>query len=144
MRRAKAVAVERNGRKPIYRLSTRLGRELEATSNHPVLTSSGWQELGSQTVSEVFIDDCPIGNLPLPDQEVVLLGALIADGALSRRRRALFGTGQRFLPVVEKAVHAYGLRLQRPPEGTSHGNGLISGGPGSAKIPSPTCCGATG
>ncbi len=47
MRTAKAAAVECNGRKRVYRLRTRLGRSLEATANHPVLTSSGWEQLGS-------------------------------------------------------------------------------------------------
>ena len=46
MKPAKVAAIESNGRKEVYRLTTRLGRWTEATANHPVLTSSGWQELG--------------------------------------------------------------------------------------------------
>ena len=38
MRPAKAAAVAFNGRKRVYRLTTRLGRRVEATSNHPLLT----------------------------------------------------------------------------------------------------------
>ncbi len=135
MRRAKAATVEANGRKPVYRLTTRLGRELEATSNHPILTSSGWQELGEVAPGARIAVPRRLPDLgnpnPLPDQEVVLLGALIADGALSQKTpRFCFGAGSQILPVVEKAVHAYGLRL-RVTGGRKHGNGLISGGPGS-------------
>jgi replicative DNA helicase len=46
MTMTKAAAVARNGRRQVYRLTTRLGRILEATTNHPVLTSAGWRELG--------------------------------------------------------------------------------------------------
>ena len=38
--------VHANGVKPVYRLTTRLGRQIEATANHPFLTFDGWQMLG--------------------------------------------------------------------------------------------------
>jgi replicative DNA helicase len=33
------------GRKPVYRLTTRLGRTIRATANHKFLTMNGWQRL---------------------------------------------------------------------------------------------------
>jgi replicative DNA helicase len=82
---AKVAAVESNGRKPVFRLTTRLGRWTEATSNHPVLTSTGWRELGEVEpgVRIAVPRRLPGPTTPrtLPDQEVVLLGALIADEA---------------------------------------------------------------
>ncbi len=139
MRRAKAAAVVPNGRKRVYSLRTRLGRELRATSNHPVLTSSGWEELGSVTpgarIAVPRYLPGPAEPAELPDEEVVLVGALISDGALSQRTpRFCFGAGSKVLPAVEEAVRAYGLRL-RVSGRKSHGNGLISAGPGARSNP---------
>ena len=139
MRRAKAAAVAPNGRKRIYRLTTRLGRRVEATSNHPVLTSSGWRELGDVSpgnrVAVPRVLPAPRDPVELPDREVVLLSALIADGAISQKTpRFCFGAGSQILPVVEKAVHEYGLRLHISGP-RSHGNALISAGPGSRHNP---------
>jgi replicative DNA helicase len=136
MRPAKAAAVASNGAKPIYRLKTRLGREVEATSNHPFLSSSGWQQLGELSPgARIAVPrrlPRPCEPLELPDQEIVLLGALIADGALSQRTpRFCFGEGSGILPVAEEAVHAYGLRMRV----SGHGNALISAGPGAKSNP---------
>src|SRR2546421_6310702 len=37
------------GRKPVYRLTTRLGRTIRATANHKFLTVQGWQRLDTLT-----------------------------------------------------------------------------------------------
>jgi replicative DNA helicase len=138
MKPAKAAAIESNGRKRIYRLTTRLGRRTEATSNHPVLTSSGWQELGEVEVgNRVAVPrrlPRPDVTTELPDREVVLLGALIADGSISGiTPRFCFGEGSPVLPEVEKAVRGYGLRMKHGVR--SHGTATISGGRGSGPNP---------
>jgi replicative DNA helicase len=71
------------GRKPVYRLRTRLGRTIRATGNHKFLAFDGWRRL----------DDMGSGirialprELPGPqaqtmsDEELALLGHLIGDG----------------------------------------------------------------
>jgi len=74
------------GHKPVYRLTTRLGRSLRATANHKFLTLSGWRRL----------DELDVGTrlalprrLPGPeraatmrDEELALLGHLIGDGCV--------------------------------------------------------------
>jgi replicative DNA helicase len=96
MKRAKAAAIEPNGRKPVYRMTTRLGRTLEATSNHPVLTSLGWQEIGELAAgTRIAVPRrLPVAERreSLPDPEVVMLGALIADGSLGG------ATPEKFVP----------------------------------------------
>jgi replicative DNA helicase len=139
IKRAKAAAVSPNGRKRVYKLATRLGREMEATSNHPILTSSGWEELGKVAPgTRVAVPRWlpgPTEPIELPDHEIVLLGALIADGAITQRTpRLCFGEGSPVLPVVEEAVAAYGLRI-RVSGPLSRGNGLISKGPGAKSNP---------
>jgi replicative DNA helicase len=45
MRTSKVSAGLRSGVQHTYRLTTRLGRHVDATANHPLLTLSGWREL---------------------------------------------------------------------------------------------------
>jgi replicative DNA helicase len=139
MLRAKAAAVEPNGRKRVYKLKTRLGREVEATSNHPVLTSSGWEELGEvRPGTRIAVPrhlPAPLDPARLPDREIVLLAALIADGAITQRTpRFCFGEESGVVGEVEAAVKAYGLRM-RVSGPQSHGNALISAGPGARSNP---------
>jgi replicative DNA helicase len=139
MKPAKVAAIECNGRKRVYRITTRLGRWTEATSNHPVLTSSGWQELGEVMPGTRIAVPRRLPRVnkekPLPDQEVVLLAALIADGALTQRTpRFCFGPNSGILKTVKKAVKAYGLRI-RVTGSRSNGDGLISRGPGARSNP---------
>ncbi len=139
MRRAKAAAVSPNGKKRVFRLTTRLGRELEATSNHPLLTSSGWEELGNVGVgTRIAVPrrlPGPDDPTRLPDHEVVLLGALIADGALTQSTPGFcFGENSGVLSEVAQAVGAYGVRM-RPGDRRGHGTARISGGRGSGPNP---------
>ena len=136
---AKAAAVARNGRKPVFRLTSRLGRRIEATANHPVLTSTGWRELGEvEPGTRIAVPrrlPAPATPNRLPDREVVLLAALIADGAITQRTpRFCFGRDSGILPIVERAVREYGLRM-RVTGDRQYGNGLISAGPGAQRNP---------
>ena len=68
-----------DGRKPVFRVRTRLGREVRTTASHPFLTPEGWQPLA--TLSEGDIVAVPralpvFGHDPLPTAEVALLGYL--------------------------------------------------------------------
>jgi len=139
MKPAKVGAIEPNGRKRVYRMTTRLGRQLEATSNHPVLTSSGWQELGKiDAGTRIAVPrrlPLPQRRKKLPDHEVVMLGALIADGSLGGRTPCFcFGKDSRILGEVEEAAHAFGVRIE---EGGARGHvtATISAGRGSGSNP---------
>jgi replicative DNA helicase len=139
MKSARVAAIESNGRKPVYRLTTRLGRWTEATSNHPVLTSSGWQELGNiASGTRIAVPrrlPGPSQTTDLPDREVVLLAALIADGALTGTTPCFcYGRGSAVLNEVKAAAQAYGVDVSRPNAG-DHGTARISGGRGSRKNP---------
>ncbi len=71
------------GRKPVFRLTTRLGRTIRATGNHMFLTINGWQRLDA-LAPEMRI--AVPRQLPGPseqtmsDAELALLGHLIGDG----------------------------------------------------------------
>ncbi|HKS69007.1 MAG TPA: replicative DNA helicase, partial [Ktedonobacterales bacterium] len=71
------------GHKPVFRLTTRLGRTLRATANHKFLTVAGWRRLDELAPGERLA--LP-RTLPGPeqatmrDEELALLGHLIGDG----------------------------------------------------------------
>ena len=71
------------GYKPVYRLTTRLGRSLRATCNHQFLTIDGWRRLDEL---ETGMRLAAPRSLPGPnratltDDELALLGHLIGDG----------------------------------------------------------------
>jgi replicative DNA helicase len=71
------------GRKPVHRLTTRLGRTIRATANHKFLTIGGWRRLDE--LGQGMRLALP-RRLPGPEQatmtddELALLGHLIGDG----------------------------------------------------------------
>jgi replicative DNA helicase len=75
-----------DGEKPVFRVTTRLGRTVETTLTHPFLTIGGWKPLSEVAVGdhvavprrvEVF------GKDEMRDCEVKLLAYLIGDGSLT-------------------------------------------------------------
>jgi DNA polymerase-3 subunit alpha len=82
----KITAVMENGVKPVYRLTTQLGRQIEATANHPFYTFVGWRMLGELTSgSQIAVPRSnPVeGSRVWPDHEVIILGHLLAEGNLT-------------------------------------------------------------
>src|SRR5260370_19936548 len=83
------------GRKPVYRLTTRLGRSIRATANHKFLAMQGWQRLDE--LSEGDLIAVP-RRLPVPthatmsDGELALLGHLIGDGCTLPRHAIQYTT----------------------------------------------------
>jgi len=77
------VDVVQNGVKPVYRLTTSLGKEITATGNHPFLTVDGWRHLehlreGDRIASPYAL---PVeGNVSWPDERAALLGWVLAEG----------------------------------------------------------------
>jgi replicative DNA helicase len=87
-----------DGEKPVFRVTTRLGRTVETTLTHPFLTIDGWKPLSEVAVGdhvavprrlEVF------GTAEMRECEVKLLAYLIGDGNLT-------GTTPRFTNADER------------------------------------------
>lgn len=75
-----------DGVKPVYRVRTALGREVETTLSHPFLSLAGWRPLAELQVGDrvAVPRTLPIfGNGDLPDHTVKLLGYLLGDGDLT-------------------------------------------------------------
>ncbi|MFN8421452.1 MAG: DNA polymerase III subunit alpha [Anaerolineae bacterium] len=77
--------VWQNGVKPVYRLKTNLGREIEATANHPFYAFNGWRTLGELKVGDKIAVPRRIpfeGSKTWHDYQVIVLGHLLAEGNL--------------------------------------------------------------
>lgn len=75
----------KNGKKPVYKVTTRSGRQVEVTKNHPFLTPIGWKDLTivKQGSFIAVPKRIPIfGNKTLSDESIRLLAYFIADGCL--------------------------------------------------------------
>jgi replicative DNA helicase len=76
-----------DGVKPVFRVTTRLGRSVESTITHPFLTLSGWQKLselkrGDKIAVPRLLD--VFGREEIRECEVKLLAYLIGDGCLTK------------------------------------------------------------
>lgn len=128
----------RNGVRPLFRLTTKLGRAVEATANHPLLTIRGWRQL-----DELAPGDRVAVPRTLPrtgptqtmlDHEIVMLAALIADGSVIRGTPTFaFGSDSPIVDEVHTAAAAFGVRLRVPAKGW--GEACISAGRGTGANP---------
>jgi replicative DNA helicase len=114
---ARVAAARRSGVQETFRLATRLGRRLEATANHPVLTLEGWRRLDELAPgARIAVPRRMPVRAPretMPDHELVLLAALIADGNLTQTTpRFCFGEGSRVAGTVREAAAAMGLEVR--------------------------------
>ena len=141
LRPAKVSHVMRSGVQRVYRLRTRLGRTVRATANHPFLTTRGWQPLGELRPGDRLavprMLPRPVASASLPDHEVVLLAALIADGNLTNRTpRFTFGQGSPVRATVETAAAAMGVQMRDDGRGTAS----INAGRGATCNPVTDLC----
>jgi len=95
------------GRKPVFRLRTRLGREIRATANHKFLAFDGWRRLDEL---EVGTRIAVPRRLPSPeqqtmsDEELALLGHLIGDGCTLPRHAIQYTSRDRDLADLVAAL----------------------------------------
>jgi replicative DNA helicase len=100
LRPALATHAFSTGRKPIFRLTTKLGRTIRATANHKFLTIRGWQRLDELGKGDPIAVP---GNLPgaglssMRDEELALLGHLIGDGCTLPRHAIQYTSNERKL-----------------------------------------------
>ncbi|HKI01777.1 MAG TPA: replicative DNA helicase [Thermoanaerobaculia bacterium] len=83
------------GMKPVFRLTTRLGRTLRATANHKFLTIDGWKRLDKLQIGQhlAFPRRVPATTeQTLSNSEVALLGHLIGDGCTLPRHAIQYTT----------------------------------------------------
>lgn len=100
-----------DGLKPVYRVVTALGREIETTLSHPFLTGGGWKPLSQITVGErIGVPRClPVfGQEEMPDHEVKLLAYFIADGGTTQACPQFTNGNVRLRDDFSQAVSLFG------------------------------------
>ncbi|MEH2389430.1 MAG: replicative DNA helicase [Nostoc sp.] len=83
------------GTKPLFTLTTRLGRKIRATGNHKFLTINGWKRLDELTPKQHLCLPrhlCSSGKQTMTYAEVALLGHLIGDGCTLPRHAIQYTT----------------------------------------------------
>jgi replicative DNA helicase len=113
-----------DGIKPVFRVKTSLGREIETTLTHPFLTLDGWQPLSALTVGEKIAVPriMPVfGQDSLPECAVKILGYLIGDGNLSQGTPRFTNTNPAIQQDFIDAVQEFGQGKLKVCIGTSDG-----------------------
>jgi DNA polymerase III subunit alpha len=86
-----------NGVKPVYTLTTRTGRQITATANHPFYTIDGWKMLGELGAGDLIAAprEIPVeGKNTWPDYQLITLGHLLAEGNLCHTTGVYFYTAR--------------------------------------------------
>jgi replicative DNA helicase len=101
------------GVKPVFRLTTRLGRTIRATANHKFRAFAGWKRLDEFAVGEHLALPRVIENparQSMSDGELALLGHLIGDGCTLPRHATQYTTKEKDLAemVAELALKVFG------------------------------------
>ncbi len=91
------------GVKPVYRLTTQLGRSIRATANHKFLTIHGWKRLDELTMDDHIALprrlDGPVQQT-MTNAELALLGHLIGDGCTLPRHVIQYTTREADLAEI--------------------------------------------
>ena len=72
-----------NGEKPVYRVTLKNGKTIDATDNHPLFTVDGWTEIKDLRVGDYIATPSILpffGNVRLDDNVVKLVAYMIGDG----------------------------------------------------------------
>ena len=102
--------------KPVFRVTTRLGRFIDTTITHPFLTIKGWRQLGEINPGDRIAVPRKIeifGTETLPEDRVKLLGYLIGDGCLTRSSPQFINSNPLLQAEFTEAVAIFpGLKIR--------------------------------
>lgn len=117
LERAEVSRAFSTGIKPVYRLTTRLGRTLCATGNHQFRTIDGWRrldELGPHHRIALPRSLPSAATQTMSDAELALLGHLIGDGCTLSRHAILYTTSDHDIAalVADLAAEIFGETIR--------------------------------
>ena len=110
-----------DGIKPVFRVTTRLGRFIETTITHPFLTIKGWRQLREIQVGDKIAVPRRMnvfGKETIRSCEVKLLAYLIGDGCLTRSAPKFTNGNTAILQDFAEAATSFGgLKLRFSEQG---------------------------
>lgn len=113
---ARASRFVDDGIKPVFKVVTALGREIETTLTHPFLTGSGWQALEHIREGEKIAVPRILrvfGRARLPEYQVKALAYFLTDGGVTQTSPLFTNTNQRIVDDFIQAVSAFpGISVQ--------------------------------
>lgn len=120
-----------NGKKPVYRISTKLGNSIKSTFNHKhlIMSESGnwvWKETGKLKIGDYLVSVRSIENTlqnTLTENECYLLGILIADGSFRDNRIGFTNNDDGIKYFIENIAPGY---MGCEPKKYKNGNSLNS------------------
>jgi replicative DNA helicase len=111
LRSTEAIDFIDDGEKPVFRVTTRLGRVIETTLSHPFLTIRGWTPLaGLRPGDRIAVPRrLPVfGTHKMRECEIKLLAYLIGDGGLTGRTARFTNTNYRLRDEFTEAAGEFG------------------------------------
>ncbi len=105
------------GVKPVYKLTTQLGRSIRATGNHKFLTIDGWKRLDELTDADHIALPRALPSpeqQTIPDAQLALLAHLIGDGCTLPTHAIQYTTREHDIAEIVRdlAVEAFGDALR--------------------------------
>lgn len=111
LKTAKPSAYVADGIKPTFKIKTALGKELEATAVHPLLTIKGWKRLEELKTGEPIAVPRSLpyfGTNQWPEHKVKALAYFIAHGSLTESSPAFTNVHSNMVADFTKALYAFG------------------------------------
>ena len=117
LRTDRIIAIEPNGEKEVFLLETRNGQSVKLTSNHPVLTPSGWRRIEELKPGDwiALPRVLPIqGDAEIPDSAVKVIAYMLSEGTLYKNGSPKFTNSDiRIVHDLEKSLAEHGLSLKK-------------------------------
>lgn len=109
LQKTKAEKVTKSGLKKVFQLTTRSGKKVTGSSNHPFYTLNGWQELKKLKAGDLIAVPHSLPLNPqkkgLSKERARLLGYLVSDGSYKKHRCCGFtNKDQKIINDVKKIV----------------------------------------
>ena len=104
-----------DGVKPVFRVTTALGRKIETTLTHPFLTITGWQQLSKLCVGDKIAlprQVAVFGKEVRPQCEIKLLAYLLGDGCLTQSSPRFTNINSRIQDNFIEAVNQFSPSLK--------------------------------
>nr|WP_136251043.1 replicative DNA helicase [Ningiella ruwaisensis] len=105
-----------DGKKPVFRVTTALGRKIETTLTHPFLTGTGWRALeelreGEQIAVPRKLDI--FGKTHAPEHAVKAIAYFISDGGTTQSSPLFTNTNERIVKDFTEAMEMFdGVRVR--------------------------------